>query len=188
MAGSDIGQWLVSRGWARADGDRYVEDEKAAREDKRGLWAEARPRLDVTPVSFGSSLGASPGSLVDVPADAAVVVDVSLSTQTLTLTHDGALVGSWPVSTGRRGMATPTGTWRAKWLDRHHRSRQYDDAPMPFSVFFTGGYAVHGTYAVSRLGRPVSHGCIRLSPDHARTLFELAQQAGLDRTVVVVRD
>ena len=115
-----------------------------------------------------------------------VTARISLSSQTMTVTHNGVVKYKWKVSTARRGYVTPTGSWRAYWASRHHRSRKYDNAPMPYAIFFKGGYAVHATFDVKRLGRPASHGCIRLHPSNAATFFSLAQKYGLRNTRVVI--
>lgn len=115
-----------------------------------------------------------------------VVAKVNLSTQTMTVTHRGVVKYQWKVSTARAGKVTPTGTWKAKWLSRNHRSSRYNNAPMPYSIFYSGNYAVHGTNQISRLGRPASAGCIRLHPDNAAKLFALAQREGLSNTKIVV--
>jgi lipoprotein-anchoring transpeptidase ErfK/SrfK len=120
-------------------------------------------------------------------AAASVVARVDLSSQTMVVTHRGKVIGQWPVSTARKGKITPTGTWTAKWLSRNHRSSRYENAPMPYSVFYNGHYAVHGTYETKRLGRPASSGCIRLHPNHAAIFFRLAQREGLRNTKIVVR-
>ena len=101
-----------------------------------------------------------------------LVARVSLSSQTMTVSQNGFVRYRWKVSTARKGYVTPQGSWSAKWLSRDHRSRKYDNAPMPYAVFFNGGYAVHATFDLKRLGRPASHGCIRLHPENAgRILF-----------------
>src|SRR5436190_1097331 len=87
--------------------------------------------------------------------------------QLLTVSQNGFVRYRWKVSTARKGYVTPQGSWSAKWLSRNHRSRKYDNAPMPYAVFFNGGYAVHATFDLKRLGRPASHGCIRLHPENA---------------------
>ena len=115
-----------------------------------------------------------------------ITAKISLSSQTMTVTQNGMVMYKWKVSTARRGYSTPTGSWRAKWASRHHRSRKYDNAPMPYAIFYNGGYAVHATYDLKRLGRPASHGCIRLHPSNAATFFSLAQKYGLKNTKVVV--
>lgn len=85
---------------------------------------------------------------------------------------------SWPVSTARPGYHTPRGVFSAKSLQPMHYSRKYDNSPMPHSIFFSGGYAIHGTYATGALGRPVSHGCVRLSPSHAAQLYGMVRREG----------
>ncbi len=114
-------------------------------------------------------------------------VDVDLSNQRMNVKVDGKHYATWPISSGRKGYYTPRGTWRPKWLKRMHYSRKYDNAPMPYSIFFTGGVAIHGTNMTSRLGRPASHGCIRLSTPNAAELFRLVQQHGRRNTIIRVR-
>ena len=96
----------------------------------------------------------------------------------MSVLENGKLKHSWRVSTGKRGYASPVGTYKPKFLKKMHYSRKYDNAPMPHSIFFHGGYAIHATGATWKLGQPASHGCIRLSPGHARTLFSLVQKHG----------
>lgn len=115
-----------------------------------------------------------------------LVAKVNLSSQTMTVTHRGKVKYQWKVSTARAGKVTPTGSWSAKWLSKNHRSSRYNNAPMPFSIFYNGNYAVHGTNQISRLGHPASAGCIRLHPDNASILFSLAQREGLQNTRIVV--
>ena len=125
--------------------------------------------------------------LIPATASAAnLVAKVSLGSQTMTVTENGFVKYRWKVSTARRGYVTPTGAWSAKWLSLNHRSRKYDNAPMPYAVFFNGGYAVHATFDLKRLGRPASHGCVRLHPDNAAQFFSMAKQAGLSNTRVVI--
>ncbi len=118
---------------------------------------------------------------------ATLVAQVDISTQTMTVTHRGQVKYRWKVSTARSGKVTPVGQWTAKSLSRNHRSSRYNNAPMPFSIFYNGHYAVHGTNQVNRLGRPASAGCVRLHPNNAKVLFELAQREGLKNTRIVVR-
>ena len=118
---------------------------------------------------------------------ATLVASVDVSTQTMTVTHRGQVKYRWKVSTARPGKVTPAGRWTAKTLSRNHRSSRYNNAPMPFSIFYNGHYAVHGTNQVDRLGRPASAGCVRLHPSNAKVLFELAQREGLRNTQIVVR-
>ncbi|MGQ2909455.1 MAG: L,D-transpeptidase [Aliihoeflea sp.] len=118
---------------------------------------------------------------------ASLVAKVSLATQTMTVSHNGKVLYRWPVSTARKGKITPTGQWSAKWLSKNHRSSRYENAPMPYAIFYNGHYAVHGTYQVNRLGRPASAGCVRLHPEHAARLFSLTQRVGLKQTRIVVQ-
>lgn len=115
-----------------------------------------------------------------------IVAKISLSSQTMTVSQDGIVKYRWPVSTARKGYVTPVGNYSAKWLSRNHRSRKYDNAPMPFAIFFKGGYAVHATFDLKRLGRPASHGCIRLHPDNAARLYSMTVSNGLSRTRIVI--
>ncbi|MBS0246473.1 MAG: L,D-transpeptidase [Proteobacteria bacterium] len=125
-------------------------------------------------------------ALAGQPARAAILITVDKSTQQLTVNVDGATRYRWPVSTARWGYNTPNGVYRPQRLERQWYSRKYDWSPMPYSIFFAGGYAIHGSYEVSRLGRPASHGCIRLHPRNAATLFDLVRHnAGATRIEVI---
>jgi lipoprotein-anchoring transpeptidase ErfK/SrfK len=109
-------------------------------------------------------------------AQAGIVVTVDKSAQRLTVAVDGSTRYEWPVSTARWGYRTPNGSYRPQWLARKWFSTIYDGSPMPYSIFFNGGYAIHGSYEISHLGRPASHGCIRLHPDNAAVLFALVKE------------
>ena len=125
--------------------------------------------------------------LCAAPAQAdRVVARVSISQQVMHVYVHGRLVHEWPVSTARAGKITPTGQWRPQLLSRNHRSSRYNNAPMPFAIFYSGHYAIHGTDQINRLGRPASAGCVRLHPDNARVLFDLVRQEGMDQTRVIV--
>ncbi len=119
---------------------------------------------------------------------AKIVAKVDVSSQRMKVYVNGRLRHSWKVSTGRGRYRTPRGAWTAKWLSRHHRSRKYNNAPMPYAIFFRGGYAVHATNHISALGRPASHGCVRLHPRHASTLFSLVRRNGLRNARVVIKN
>ncbi|WP_121630536.1 L,D-transpeptidase [Tropicibacter alexandrii] len=119
---------------------------------------------------------------------APLVAKVDISTQTMTVIYNGKVAYNWPVSTARSGKYTPRGTWTAKWLSRHHKSSLYNNAPMPYSIFFNGNYAIHGTNQISRLGRPASAGCVRLHPEHAAVLFRLTQEVGKQNMQVVIQN
>lgn len=114
------------------------------------------------------------------PASAEVLIQVDKSAQRMTVSRDGARLHDWPVSTGQSGYDTPDGSYTPLRVARHYFSREWDDAPMPNSIFFTvQGHAIHGTSHARDIGRAVSHGCVRLEPKNARVLFDLVQQAGL---------
>lgn len=113
-------------------------------------------------------------------------LDVDLTTQRLTITERGEVKSVWPISSGRAPYATRTGTFRPQWASRMWYSRQYDMAPMPHAVFFNGGIAFHATNATHLLGRPASHGCVRLSPPNARALYNLIHTHGYARTEITV--
>lgn len=116
----------------------------------------------------------------------AVTAKVDISSQTMVVTENGWTKFRWKISTARPGYVTPRGSWRAYMASLHHRSRKYDNAPMPYAIFFNGGYAIHATFDTKRLGRPASHGCIRLHPANAAIFFGLAQKYGLRNTKVIV--
>lgn len=104
----------------------------------------------------------------------------------MTVFVDGQERYHWDVSTARRGKITPVGDYTAQFLSRYHRSSRYNNAPMPYSIFFHGNYAIHGTDQISRLGRPASAGCVRLHPDNAAILFDLTKQVGKDNLHVSI--
>jgi hypothetical protein len=120
------------------------------------------------------------------PAQADVLVNVSKSQQRAAVMIDGIEIYRWPVSTGVRGYDTPAGKFRPQRLERHWYSRQYEMTPMPWAVFFHRGYAMHATMEAYNLGRAASHGCVRLRPDNAATLYSLVRRQGMANTKIVV--
>jgi lipoprotein-anchoring transpeptidase ErfK/SrfK len=119
-------------------------------------------------------------------ARANVLVAIDKSTQQLSGSVDGVPRYRWVVSTGRAGYGTPSGTYRPQRLERTWFSKEYYNSPMPYSIFFHGGYAIHGSYEIHRLGGPASHGCVRLHPANAATLFALVKQRGMSDTTILV--
>jgi lipoprotein-anchoring transpeptidase ErfK/SrfK len=117
---------------------------------------------------------------------ASVQVRISLSRQSMNVNVDGAPYASWAISTGRQGFGTPAGTYRPQSMHKMHYSRRYNMTPMPHSIFFYHGFAIHGTSEVRNLGRPASHGCIRLSPQNARTLYGLVGRYGMRNTSITI--
>lgn len=126
------------------------------------------------------------GALLPAAAEAAIQVKVDLSQQHMTVTVDGKPTYTWAVSTANSKYVTPTGTYSPQRMHTMWYSRKYDDAPMPHAIFYSGGFAIHGTGAVSQLGRPASHGCVRLAPGNAATLFHLVKKHGMGATKIVI--
>jgi lipoprotein-anchoring transpeptidase ErfK/SrfK len=120
-------------------------------------------------------------------ADAAIVVQIDRAGQRMAVIVDGAPRYNWRVSTARRGYITPPGTYHPEMLARRWFSRKYYNSPMPHSIFFYGGFAIHGSYEISHLGRPASHGCVRLDPGNAAILFGLVQHEGIAATTIVIQ-
>lgn len=129
------------------------------------------------------------GMLPVVAAEAgpAVMIDIDLATQQMTVDVDGKRAHAWRVSSARSDYVTPTGTYRPYRMHKMWYSRKYDDAPMPHAIFYSGGFAIHGTTSVGMLGRPASHGCVRLAPSNAAILFTIVQRKGMGSTRIVIR-
>ena len=122
-----------------------------------------------------------------LPASAKLLIEIDKSAQRMIVSQDGARLYVWPVSTGQRGYDTPGGAYTPFRMEKDHFSREWDDAPMPHSIFFTKqGHAIHGTEHTRNIGRPASHGCVRLEPDNARVLFGMVKQEGMANVRVVL--
>jgi hypothetical protein len=120
-------------------------------------------------------------------ARADIVIAIDKSTQQMAVAVDGAQRYVWPVSTGRPGYDTPNGSFKINRMDADHYSQEWDNAPMPHTMFFDmQGHAVHGFFDVKHLGLAVSHGCVRLSPDNASILFDLVKAEGMANTTVII--
>jgi lipoprotein-anchoring transpeptidase ErfK/SrfK len=124
--------------------------------------------------------------LVLTPAHADVVVQIDKSSQRMMVSVDGSTRYNWPVSTGRSGYGTPSGTFHPQSMARRYFSRKYYNSPMPHAIFFYRGFAIHGTNDISRLGGPASHGCVRLHPSHAAALFALVKRGGPGNTRIKI--
>jgi lipoprotein-anchoring transpeptidase ErfK/SrfK len=146
----------------------------------------SRRLIDITALAltgsvlfFGMSTGAA-------EAASKVLARVDISKQRMLVMIDGRAAFEWKVSTAGKGYVTPTGSFRPTRMHEMWYSKKYDNAPMPHSVFFHGGYAVHATPHIKRLGRPASHGCIRLHPDNASEFYALVQTFGPSNTSIVI--
>ena len=113
-----------------------------------------------------------------------VEINIDLASQTMTVHSGSGETFVWPISSGKAGHATPNGVFRPRALYVMVHSAKYGNAPMPHSIFFYGQYAIHGTTAVGNLGRPASHGCVRISPANAATLFAMVQRQGAEIRIV----
>lgn len=123
--------------------------------------------------------------LWQVPAQADVEVRVDKASQRMFVLVDGEMRHFWTVSTGLGG-GPHSGVYKPQRLERKWRSRKYNMAPMPYSIFFDGNYAIHGTTQVRQLGRRASKGCVRLHPQNAAMLFALVQKHGAANTRIVI--
>jgi hypothetical protein len=135
-------------------------------------------------LAFGLTFGAL---LCASGAQAAVQITIDKSTQSMTVEKDGRALYHFAVSTGRPGFDTPSGKFKAFRMEKDHFSKEWDDAPMPFSIFFTQkGHAIHGYLDTKNIGRPASHGCVRLTKANAEKLYELVQEDGVLNTTVIL--
>ena len=132
-------------------------------------------------------LAAALGALLPAAAEANILITIDKNSQRVRVAVDGAERYAWPVSTGRPGYDTPSGSFKPNRMDADHFSQEWDNAPMPHAIFFDmEGHAIHGFFDVKHLGSAVSHGCVRLSPEHAATLFDLVKTEGMGETKVVI--
>jgi len=125
-------------------------------------------------------------TLLSIPlaAQARVRITVDLSAQRMNVDSSTGASYSWPISSARSGYVTPRGVYAPTSLQTMHHSKKYHNSPMPHSIFFHGGYAIHGTYQTGALGHPASHGCIRISPANAATLYSLVRAEGATISII----
>lgn len=114
-------------------------------------------------------------------------IGIDLSQQKMRLYKGKKLLYVWQISTARGGYVTPTGRYKPYHTERLHYSKLYDNSPMPYSVFFKEGYAIHGTHYVRSLGRPASHGCVRLRTSNAKKLYHLVKKSGYSNTAIDIK-
>jgi lipoprotein-anchoring transpeptidase ErfK/SrfK len=115
-----------------------------------------------------------------------ILITVDITTQEMTVASDGRTIYTFDVSTGRKGYGTPTGSFKPIRMHKMWYSSKYENAPMPHSIFFYGGYAIHGTTDIAHLGQVASHGCVRLHPDNAELLFDLVGKVGMKNTKITL--
>jgi lipoprotein-anchoring transpeptidase ErfK/SrfK len=121
------------------------------------------------------------------PVASTVLINIDKTRQNMTVFLDGVERYHWPVSTGRSGYSTPSGSFTPTSMNEVWYSKQWDNSPMPHAIFFMkDGHAIHGSYEVKHLGKPVSHGCVRISPQNAATLYDLVKKNGIENTQVVL--
>lgn len=163
-----------------------------AQEPAKGAEPIAKAGADApsAAAAMGASGSAEPAPAVKPtpppPPATTLKVAVDLTKQRLTVTEHGKVKHSWPISSGVAGFRTPTGNYRPQWAAKMWYSKKYDDAPMPHSVFFHDGFAIHATYATGRLGRTASHGCVRLSPSNAEAFYKLVHKHGYAHTRISI--
>src|SRR6202051_4858147 len=154
----------------------------AARSRRRSEGLEAKSKMRSFLVAIAGLMLFTAGA-----AQAKIDVTIDKNAQLMTVASDGVARYPWPVSTGIPSRETPNGSFRTFRMEEDHYSKEFDDAPMPHSIFFTKiGHAIHGTDSESRLGIPVSHGCVRLSRAHASTLYALVEREGVLNTTVTL--
>jgi lipoprotein-anchoring transpeptidase ErfK/SrfK len=150
-----------------------------------GQYANVGPD---TPTELSPSSAPTEQNLkATTPPSSSVLVTIDKPTQRMTVFVDDVELYNWKVSSGLPGYATPSGTYTASSMNEIWYSKEWDDAPMPHAIFFTKeGHAIHGTEETKKLGKPASHGCVRLAPEHARALFALVKEKGLENTEIIL--
>jgi lipoprotein-anchoring transpeptidase ErfK/SrfK len=135
---------------------------------------------DATPAAQAAAQATTP------PAPK-ILITIDKATQKMAVSVDGVAKYHWPVSTGKRGYSTPSGTYTPTSMNEVWYSKEWDNAPMPHAIFFMkDGHAIHGSYEVKHLGKPVSHGCVRIAPQNATLLYDLVKGNGMQNTQVVL--
>ena len=151
--------------------------------------AASQPKSDGPAAQTGSTPEAAKSAASPEPAQSGsqILINIDKSRQQMTVLVDGIEKYSWPVSTGKYGYSTPSGTFTPTSMNEVWYSKQWDNAPMPHSIFFLkDGHAIHGSHEVKSLGKPLSHGCVRISPDNAAILYDLVKTNGMENTKVVL--
>ena len=147
----------------------------------------AAPKLEAPAAPKPADAAAHEAASADIQTGSQILINIDKSRQEMTVLVDGVEKYTWPVSTGKPGYATPSGTYTPESMNEIWYSKQWDNSPMPHSVFYMkDGHAIHGTHEVKNLGKPASHGCVRLSPENALTLYSMVEKTGMQNTQVVL--
>lgn len=180
---SRVNAYVKALNKSRARGIELVRSRNRLVLDKRGyLFDQEKVRADMYAVE---NSGPSIDQIVKMKGK--MLVNIDLSSQRMTLHKGGKLLYSWQVSTARSGYTTPQGRYKPYHLEKMHYSKLYDNSPMPYSVFFKHGYAIHGTHYVRGLGRRASHGCVRLRTSNAKKLYSIIKRSGYKNTTIKIR-
>lgn len=171
---------------ARVQRKRIAARQMQHRMVQPGLRPYAPHQAQRKPLPRMASLGNARLSRFVAPSSGRVEAQVDIRSQRMIVRVDGEVRHVWRVSTGKQGFATPRGVYGPTRMHVTYFSRKYYNSPMPYSIFFRGGYAVHGTNDVKRLGGPASHGCVRLAVPHARALFQMMKAYGPGRSRIVI--
>ena len=115
-----------------------------------------------------------------------ITAHIDLSQQKMRVYKGDSLLHTWRVSTAKKGYVTPVGNYHPQYVERMHYSKRYHNSPMPYSIFFKGNFAIHGTNSIRRLGKRASHGCVRLHPKHAKKLYALVRKYGKNNTFIKI--
>jgi hypothetical protein len=146
-----------------------------------------RTRFSLVAAAISISGFYAVGLALASPAQAGLLIEINKTSQRMTVSRDGVPLHVWNVSTGRAGRDTPSGNFTPFRMEVDHYSREWDNAPMPHSIFFTKrGHAIHGSYEVKKLGSAASAGCVRLEPKNAATLFNMVKAEGLNNVKVEI--
>jgi len=177
--------------FASAAGAETAPKSQLAPNDGNPPSAEAKPNAAAEQAKPDSAAkpGAAESSAKAPPAQVGsqILINIDKTHQQMTVFVDGIEKYSWPVSTGRYGYSTPSGTFTPRSMNEVWYSKQWDNSPMPHSIFFMkDGHAIHGSHEVKTLGKPVSHGCVRISPANAAVLYDLVKTNGMQNTKVVL--
>ena len=176
----------TASGWSWSEAANVCEFYSQQAEDAAKSQPLTRTGCDLAGMSWNDRANVCAGSVL-VEAEPAILIDIDKSTQHMTVFVDGVERFNWPVSTGKTGYSTPSGSYTPTSMNEIWYSKEWDNAPMPHAIFFMkDGHAIHGSYEVKHLGKAVSHGCVRIAPPNATLLYDLVKKTGMKNTQVVL--